>query len=98
MRMLSTHLQHRELYCILNLTWRQLRRGCDGSPPPNCPVKYRTTHLCIVDRCTPSLEATSSDLRAAQNRPNRVQTLLNHDKTTGANPGLPESRGRGDVE
>jgi hypothetical protein len=37
-------------------------------------------------------------LRAAQNRPNRVQTLLNHDKTTSANPGLPESRRRGDVE
>lgn len=30
-------------------------------------------------------------LRAAQNRPNRVHTLLEYDKTTGANPGLPES-------
>ena len=35
---------------------------------------------------------------AAQNRPNRVQMLLNHDKTTSVNPGLPESRRRGDVE
>ena len=83
--MLSTHLHHRELSCVRNLTWRRHRRvrrfatpQLPGQIPDNPPMHRRPVH--------PDPGGHLDHLRAAQNRPNRVQTLLNHDKTTSANP------------
>jgi hypothetical protein len=94
--MLSTHLRHRELYRV-RLTWRRhwrVRRFAiaqlPGQMPDHPPMHRRPVHS--------DPGGHLDHLRAAQNRPNRVQTLLNYDKTTGANPGLPESRRRGDVD
>jgi hypothetical protein len=89
--MLSTHLRHRELYRVRNLRWRRHRRvrrfvtaQLPGQIPDHPPMHRRPVHS--------DPGGHLDHLRAAQNRPNRVQTLLNYDKTTNANPGLPESR------
>jgi hypothetical protein len=85
--MLSTHLRHRELR-VRNLTWRRhrrVRRFATAQLPGQIP-----DHPSMHRRPVHSDPGGHLDhLRVAQNRPNRVQALLNHDKTTGANPGVP---------
>ena len=59
---------------------RSTTRGrCDRSASPaSCSVRYRATHRCTVDRCTPTRAATSITVAPCQHRPNRVQPLLDH--------------------
>ena len=66
---------------------------CDRSArPASCSVRYRPTHRCTVDAMHPDLAATSvtsAPANTARTASNRCSTT---DKTTSANPGLPESR------
>jgi hypothetical protein len=66
---------------------------CDRSARPATPsTRYRPSHECTVDRCTPYRNATSTTsapARTSRTASNRCSTT---DKTTRANPGLLRSR------
>ena len=90
--MLPPHLRHRDLNRIRDLSRRRMRPMRTIHQPAQLLTQIAAQPTVNRRPVHPDTGSNLGDIRTGQHRTHRVQRCSTTDKTTRANPGLPEAR------